>query len=190
MSQKEHWVSVLVLIAVLVGVGVCIYKVQESEQQRKADKARIDAIANEVRPLIEECESIGSSEKPELKGKVIVYEVDSNHWPGWKLFKWKDGVMPSEWSDLKASPNDEEITIFFVSTTKLGQIGYYECDAQAYKARFDIYVIYWPEKQAVGMHTIFSDPPEGILTRGGGCLHDDVVGDIWDIYSWIESLPN
>ena len=120
-----------------------------------------------------------------IKGNVLIFD------PRLGSGGWVISTLLGE--ELRASYNDKEITVFIVETKQLELVGHYDPELEgwaAYRARYDIYVIYWPEKKPVGSHTIFSDPPPHIEVTGSGEPGKlGRIGNIEDVVRWIETLP-
>jgi hypothetical protein len=78
-------------------------------------------------------------------------------------------------------------TVFFVKTTKLDYVGQYISEttgapgANGYRAQFDIYVVKYPEKTAIGKHTIISEP---VSVRAR--ISTDQIGNSTEWQNWIK----
>jgi hypothetical protein len=191
----SYSVPIIVILAIIVVVVLGIPRCIETNN----DDTKFKEIANEVHPLIAQCKSKGSSNEIMLSGKAVVLDADAELPKNYVFFGEHLGFVAT-WK-LRAHADDKRITIFMVSTTKLDKCANYgtpieiqklvnrfEDPIPGYCARYDIYVIYWPEKQAVGMKTIISQPPAE-LTFKAGHAPTEWVGNAADIYSWIETLP-
>ena len=158
------------------------------------------AIWAEVRSLFEQCTSIGHSPTIALRGRALVLDMDTaEDFTGWHV-----ASDISKRTFPRAGTFDQRITVFLVATERQEYLGNYRpaggfCNvsidsplysdmckgASAYRARYDVCVVYWPEQQAAGMKTLFSTPPREV----GNAFSGEIVGQPWDVYSWIESLP-
>lgn len=140
---KMKTFKVIVILAVVVGViwwGITSHN--ETEAQKR--------IVSEVRPLIEECREI--SDVPiTILGKVLVWDISSNSRSGVHTF------LPGE---LEAKSSDPQITVFMVQPERKVLVGYYSISGEpAYQQFVDVCVVYWPQKKAVGMHSVVSKEP-------------------------------
>lgn len=154
----------------------------ESEEDKKRN-----AIYNDSLMMIDDCKNMDNA-TIKIYGKVMLFDYDQSEV---KLFDYYRRYMycMAYLEDLAASPYDNEITVFIISTKKLNLVGYYEPGrGEAYRASFTIYVINWSQKKPLGMHTILSNPPKAVKSSGAGRL-GDVTGDVYDIVKWILSLP-
>ena len=122
-----------------------------------------------------------------ILGKVLIFDYDQTDV---KLFDYDPRYQycMSKLGELGASHDDSQVTVFVISTKRLDLVGYYEPGhGEAWRASFDIYSIQWPEKKALGMHTIVSDPPQEVMSTGYGSL-GPTTGNLDDITQWIISL--
>lgn len=108
------------------------------------------AIVNEVRPLIEDCKQLG--ERPvSVRGKCLVWDITKNSRSG------AHSLLPRK---LRATSSDDEMTIFMVLPPREELVGYYSVSGQpAYREYVDVCVVYWPQKKAVGLHSVVSKEP-------------------------------
>jgi hypothetical protein len=158
-------------------------------------------IFTEVRPLFEQCKSIGDSTAISLRGHALVLDMDT----GDDFTGWRFASDISKMTFPRANTFDREITVFLVSEQEQEYLGDYHstnpsCSfgfnkeslvckgASAYRARYDVCAVYWPERQAVGMKTLFSNPP-GEAVIAFSLYSVNIVGEPKDVYSWIGSLP-
>jgi hypothetical protein len=163
-------VCLLSLLLPAFCVGLYIY-----EEHKETERQRL--IVNEVRPLIEDCKQLG--EKPiSIRGTCLVWDITKNFRAN------AHGLLPRK---LRATSSDNEITVFMVLPQREELVGHYSVSKQpGYRQYVDVCVVYWPQKKAVGMHSVISkDPP---LVRK--VTHSPEYGDpSKPIASWIESLP-
>lgn len=86
---------------------------------------------------------------------------------------------------------DASSTVFLVKATKLDKVGDYYWNntggyaGSGYNARFDIYVIKYPEKAPIGKYTLTSAPPE--KSSSIVKVASDVVGTPKDWQDWIKT---
>jgi hypothetical protein len=173
---------------------LAIWFIQTS--RRPANKV----IFAEVHPLFEQCKSSGDSPTISLRGGALVLDMDTgDDFTGWHVASdISKRIFP------RAGTFDRRITVFLVSTQRQEYLANYRmagglCNmptdsalysdyckgASAYRARYDVCVVYWPERQAVGIKSLSSDPPGEV----GNAFSGEIVGQPTDVYSWIESLP-
>lgn len=108
------------------------------------------AIVNEARNLIGECRKLG--ETPiSMRGKCLVWDVTDDFYSG------AHHILPEE---LKADSSDDPLTVFLVLPERNESVGRYSVsDEPGYRQYVDVCVVYWPEKKAVGMHSVVSKHP-------------------------------
>jgi len=148
-------------------------------------------IKNQVRPIAEryigpnaEYSSTNMSDI-RIKGNCVLIGLTDEVLSNGESWEWKWlNIIPNE---LRPDADEsKQYTVFVVHTQKLEQVGYYQGiipSGQAYRARYDICVIYWPELEFVGTHTIISDPPEEKNTSG------TEIGNPGEVTWWIKQLP-
>lgn len=178
--RSRRAAAVVLLFVVIVGSASYYYFAyvpyftrlfKESEQQQ--------AIIDQVRPQIETCKSMRSSESKSvvIRGKALVWDMRSNRQHG------AYGRLPGE---LKATSADKIITIFAVIGERLEQVGTYEISHEpVYREYVDICVVYWPEQKVVGSYWVVSkEPPSARIVE-----HTPEYGDpTVPIADWIASL--
>lgn len=134
---------VIVGIAIFAAISWAITTHQETEKQR--------AIVNDVRHLVEACKSMGNSEPITIRGKALVWNMNSNSRSS------VHDILPTE---LKASSHDNTITVFMVLGKRDVKVGTYSISGQpGYQQFIDVCVAYWPEKKAIGMGSVVSKQP-------------------------------
>lgn len=185
------------LVSGIIFTGFFIISDYVSKIPHEKERARLRDIANEVYPLINQCKSVHNESSILLKGKALVWDLKTGMLKEniWEIpYKVDSYDLPHDSWELKAKSSDRKITVFLIQEYTLEKIAPYNIgDYTGYRARYDIYVIYYPEKKIAGMHTIFADPPTSIVldTPNFHIPYDikTIVGDCRVIYSWIESLP-
>jgi len=189
------------ILSILVPICLVLLAIWFISTKRRPTNLEIFA---EVRPLFEQCQSIEDSRALSRRGHALVLDIDT----GGDFTGWHKASYISERTFPRANTFDQRITVFLVSTLQQDFLGNYRvasgfCDmaqynpgfntgfsdtckgAGAYRARYDVCVVYWPERQAVGMKTLISVPPGEV----GNAFSGEIVGEPIDVYSWIESLP-
>ena len=165
--KKFKVIAVISIVAWLVLWGVLRHK--ETERQR--------AIVNSVRVLIEDCKKMGDS-PIFIRGKCLVWDTPKNSRSG------AHAKLPGE---LKARSSDRQITVFMVLRERNVMVGRYSISNEpGYRQYMDVCVVYWPEKKAVGMHSVVSKEPVSSRTVEYAPEYGDPTEPI---ARWISSLP-
>lgn len=160
-------IGVIAVVVALIWLGVASHK--ETEKQR--------TIVNEVRSLIDECKKIGDA-PISVRGKYLVWDVtkDSRSAAHGKLSR-----------EIRASSSDSQITVFMVLPERNVMVGRYSISHEpAYRQYMDVCVTYWPEKKAVGMHSVVSKKPRSSRPVQQSPEYGDPNEPI---VRWINSLP-
>jgi hypothetical protein len=127
------------------GAAICwaVFSHRETERQR--------AIVNDVRHLPENCGSRHGSEAIKIHGRVLVWEIKSNH---------RSGVHRKIPGHLKEYSSSDQVTVFMIMGERDVKVGTYSISGQpAYRRYLDICVAYWPEKKIAGMGSVVSQEP-------------------------------
>ena len=205
-----------VVIGGLVGCGLIIgilWGIDHLSSNPEEEKIEIETYNNildslcPLQPLIEDCRkhSIDTGDVT-VKGIPLIWFLNASriYTPDWEfgMYLEEDGHIHSP-DDYYGTIETEQITFFLVSAQPLDLVGYYsyglsanpDRDTPAYRAKYDIYIFYWPEREAVGVHTIISDPPTHSEYTGAehGFKVEEkwaVVGDIDDVQDWCKSLSH
>ena len=162
----------LKILGGLALVGFVIWYAMVSHKETVAQRA----IVNEVGGLIGSCRTAGDTIA--IVGKVLVWDMHGDSRSG------AQGMLPGL---LKAESTDKPITIFMVVGKRDERVGTYSISRQpAYREYVDIAVAYWPEKTAVGFHSVVSGEPRSSRPVQGTPEYGDPSEPI---AKWIESLP-
>ena len=116
-----------------------------------------------------------------IRGKCLVWDIEKN------TVSKAHQLLPE---DYAAKNNKGQLTVFLVAPGKKEQVGNYSIsNAAAYRQYMKIYVLYWPEKEAVAIHTVMGNsPPKDLMTQPG-TRGGEVVGKTAEpIAEWIQTL--
>jgi hypothetical protein len=149
------------LCILLVWIVVAGVKANKEASVRMAatdlDLKQRKAIVHDVSGLIDECKSIGETNF-DIHGKVLVWDAQSQ-----EFIPMKGAIAP----DLEASSNDNPITVLMLvkRTGEGNTMGRYT-DATGRSSGtiamgeiLEFAIAYWPEKKAVGLGDVNSEPP-------------------------------
>ena len=113
---------------------------------------KFEHIINDSKKLVKECIKLGDI-SVQIKGKCLVWDEQFD-----RLDSDVSNSLPLA---LVAKPDDSPVTVFMILPIRYIKEAQYTVSGQpAYRAYADICVIYWPEKVAVGMHTVMGGLPE------------------------------
>jgi len=177
-GSKIYWVSVLVILS-LIGliIGGKIQDRKKMAAKWAAEEATQRAIMNEVRDLFSNCRFAGN--KIEIIGKVLVWDMDYN---SESAVNYKLKI-----ASIAKSSSDKPVTVFMLKE-RSEKVGNYSISGQsAYRKYVDIAVAYWPEKKAVGFHSIVSEDPRSWRPVRDKPEYGDVYGPV---VTWIDSLAD
>lgn len=189
-NGMKNTIGCLVLAGVLVLI-ITLVDPAGAGCSTRDQRAFVDEVKSAVRPIaaryIGPSASAASTNTSDVRvrGRCVLIGLADSDEGG---VDWESDWLQLAEDDraLEPDPDDsEQHTVFVVHTRKWGQVGYYRGVLPvggAYRARFDICVVYWPELEFAGMHTIISDPPE--KTEGWS-----EVGSKWDVMRWVNQLP-
>jgi len=165
--KKLKVIAVITIIAGLILWG----ELSRVETERQKE------IVNSVRPLIHECKNVGDI-SISILGKCLVWDMTKNS---------RSDAHAKLSRELRASSSDNQITVFMVMPERNVLVGHYSISGEpGYRQYVDVLVAYWPEKRAVGMHSVVSKEPASSRPV------QDVpeYGDSSEkIARWINSLP-
>jgi len=134
-----------VLVIFLVILGLLIYYNFSGLSSAKESK-----IISETFPLADTCKSM-QSDPITIKGKVLVCSAES---------KRRSDIHSMVSSSLKATDEDNQVTVFFIWPPRDVQVGYYSVSRQPGYVRYvDVAVIYWPDNKAAGFYSLVSEQP-------------------------------
>ncbi len=141
-------------------------------------KQEIEKIMGDVRPFIESCKAMPHSEKIMIKGKALVWDLKSNS---------KSDAHAELPSDLRIGEKEKQVTVFIVTPEQNMLVGHYSISRQpGYRRYVDVYVIYWPEKKAAGLHSVVGFDPR----HRRPVQHSPEYGDYTKaVAAWIAGLP-
>jgi len=145
------------------------------EWQAKAEEQFSTNVRTAVKLLVEGWKGSGAAEMY-VRDKIKIFEADDNH-PSITTFPHEFGY---------AQLADSAFTVVFVDIKGLRSTGHYGMsDMSATRAQYDVYLINWPERTVLGMHSIISDPPLDRPYSPGM----EQVGDPNDVHRWLAQLP-
>jgi Tfp pilus assembly protein PilE len=163
----------LVIIVILGILAAAIIKNVSETPPRKHRE-----IIKEAKALVDNCKDVQEVDKIIIKGNCIVWDKESDSYsPVHSMLR----------KSMKAKSSDSRLTIFMVMKQRDVLVGRYSISKQpGYKRYVDVYVIYWPEKQVAGMHSVLSNSPR--QTRPVQSNPEYGNSSI-PVASWINSLP-
>ena len=165
--------KIIAVIAVIAVVGGLIWWGVASHKETKKQRAIVD----EVRSLIDNCKKIGDT-NISVRGKCLVWDITKND---------RSGVHGMLYNFMKGCSSDNPLTVFMVLPERNVMVGRYSVSNEpAYRQYMDICVVYWPEKKAVGMHSVVSKEPR----QSRPVENNPEYGDPNEpIARWINLLP-
>jgi hypothetical protein len=182
--------TLVFLMVIAIVVLSLIVSIQRGNRNTKEDKylqnyhrigtkiTRERIIVDDVRNLIGDCKSLGTM-YISIKGKALVWDMKLDS------LSRANYLLPSE---LRANSSDSQITVFMLLNKFNKQVGKYSISHQAaYIQCIGIAVVYWPEKKAVGMGSVFSKAPRDSRPVVNWPEYGDK--DYERIASWITALP-
>ena len=160
-------IAVVAVAGGLIWWGVASHK--ETKRQR--------AIVDKVRPLINDCKKIGDT-PISIRGKCLVWDVAKDS---------RSDAHSMLSGGIEASSSDPQITVFMVLPERNVMVGRYSVSNEpAYRQYMDVCVVYWPEKKAVGMHSVVSKEPRSSRPVENNPEYGDPNEPI---AKWISGLP-
>lgn len=135
-----------------------------------------EAIVNEVKDLIDDSRRAG--DRIAVYGRALVWDMQSNS---------RSDVNAQLQSSLQAKSTDRPITVFMVIGTRNEQVGTYSISKEpAYRQYVDIAVASWPEKKALGFHSVVSNEPRSSRQVQSTPEYGGINQPVAD---WINTLP-
>ena len=178
-KYPKNVISIMIpitLIGIIFAVWRGISKYQESELQQM--------IGEEIFPQLEDHKSFTSSDHIVIRGKVLVWDLDSNS---------RSNINNKLPKQLRPLSSKDILTVFLVSEKNV-HVGYYSVSGKpAYRQDAYVDVVYWPSKESVGSHYIKGGDPEQVRTPPPWPFHKFIGAGYGDctkaVANWIKGLP-
>ena len=141
-------------------------------------KEEIEKIISDARQQVEACKAIAEAEIIPIKGKILVWDLKASS---------RSKAHTEVPSELRIGEKEKRVTVFFVTAEQNVLVGHYSVSRQpAYRRYVDVYVIYWPDKKAVGRHSVVGYDPR----QRRPVQHTPEYGDYTKaVAKWIAGLP-
>jgi len=142
-------IKAAIVLVVVIAIAVWVAAGGSDEEGTQSQKE----IVQQLRPLIAQCMRLGDEEIA-VRGKCLVWDIHGDR------LSQADRYLPE---NLKATGNDKQLTVFMVAVRKNVLVGRYSASKRgAYRQFVDVYVAYWPQKRAVGAHSLVTQPPPNV----------------------------
>ena len=127
----------------------------ERDEKKKAYKILKMKVFSAVKPLVNDHKGTVSPATG-IRNKIMLL-IDDDDQPINRQKRLSFSGIPFK----LAKSNDAKFTVAFIKAAMVEQTGSYDqSKKRAYKVRYDIYYINWPEKVVLGMESVKSDPPK------------------------------